>query len=803
MDTTSMLEALSHLTWPVINAVMLDFMMPRSLLWNVTLGVFGSPFLSMQAMQWITAGYVDTLDLTNEQHRSFIKLSVYIGTLFARRGIFLIWRLARLLAGYAWDNAYVLSLVCLCLAISWKYGPEYWKRRINSTFYSLGMWTFLLGPTHVVYGTAVFVSHAWAGMGVVKRALMRLILPSTPEFSYASATAFDPSAQIRLLKLHRRVPFFELSAELITCYPEEAPSYYTVSYVWSYGAQDLRSITLNGLSFQVKGNVHYILKRCSSFLRPQFIWIDTICIDQTNASEKTLQVRAMQDIYGKSKHALVCLGDGPGSLAFGLIEELKVTRKLYGPDSIAGYVAQFFERRKTDRYLAARIKALQELLQHPWFGRVWVVQEAVVPPEITIFYGRHSCPWETFYDSLQEILSGPFVSMFVALGAPGNQLELASKYMGILSMSFIVAYRREYRYFGPQRVNHVLRVFGEREATLPLDKVFALVGIARTYDTDLKQLVDYRSKSKDGVLLDLANFLFDNGEAFEVLYLAGIGRSDRNSSLPSWAVDWTMTRTGMPLNPEFTPAAMRYCAASSKVLNAVRGNSEREIVVRGQLFDRIVALVPVRMRAMDTQPATSLPFLQVSYLDEALKLAHGRVRDPYPYTANEPLEEAVWRTLIGDKTNTERPAPTFYGNVLATLTRGLVEMRDVLFAHSPEVMFSEAMTKKLKTEGSINVAKLQEFEAANAHAQNINFLFDSGKGSSPYVFCVTERGHIGMAPELSEVGDKIVLLHGMEVPYLMRGGSGRYQLVGDAYVHGIMDGEGLDVESTEEDLTIY
>ncbi|KAF1970405.1 HET-domain-containing protein, partial [Bimuria novae-zelandiae CBS 107.79] len=182
-----------------------------------------------------------------------------------------------------------------------------------------------------------------------------MLIPPLPNFSYDSAPNFDPTTQIRLLKLHRRVPFFEVSAELVSCAIEEAPTYYAISYVWSYGRQDFRTITLNGMSFKIRRNVYDILNRCSSFLGPQTIWIDTICIDQSNNDEKTFQVRAMQDIYSTAEHVLVCLGNGPE------------------------YVAQFFERRKTDPWLAARIDALQELLQHPWFRRVWVIQEAVVP----------------------------------------------------------------------------------------------------------------------------------------------------------------------------------------------------------------------------------------------------------------------------------------------------------------------------------------------------------------------------------------------------------------------------------------
>ncbi|KAF1970404.1 hypothetical protein BU23DRAFT_474330 [Bimuria novae-zelandiae CBS 107.79] len=392
--------------------------------------------------------------------------------------------------------------------------------------------------------------------------------------------------------------------------------------------------------------------------------------------------------------------------------------------------------------------------------------------------------------------------MFASL-TPGDQLENVFWYRGILSMNFIVAYRLEYHIFGPQRISHVLRIFGEREAKLPIDKVFALVGIAKRYDTDLKQLVDYRIKSDETVLLDLAIFLFDHEEAFEILYLAGIGRGGRNPNLPSWVVDWTMQCANTPLNSEFLPEALRYRAATSKPLRAMRGTSQREIIVRGQLFDKITGLVPLHTNVTGRESFTDIHLLLGSYLDETLKLAREKSRDPYPHAVNQSLDEAVWRTLIGDKTNTERPAPASYAHILARLNQGFADLKDPLSRYFPELRFSEVTKENIRNgNAQIEMEKLLASMESIEQMQNIDILFDSGKGSSPYVFCVTAQGFIGMVPQLSQVEDSIVLLHGMEVPYLLRGGDvkWRYQLVGDAYVHGIMDGEGVSGDG--EDFTL-
>ena len=53
-----------------------------------------------------------------------------------------------------------------------------------------------------------------------------------------------------------------------------------------------------------------------------------------------------------------------------------------------------------------------------------------------------------------------------------------------------------------------------------------------------------------------------------------------------------------------------------------------------------------------------------------------------------------------------------------------------------------------------------------------------------------ENGFLALLPGEAEVGDRIMLVKGGRVPLLLRRDEeGLYRLVGEAYVHGIMDGE--------------
>lgn len=72
-------------------------------------------------------------------------------------------------------------------------------------------------------------------------------------------------------------------------------------------------------------------------------------------------------------------------------------------------------------------------------------------------------------------------------------------------------------------------------------------------------------------------------------------------------------------------------------------------------------------------------------------------------------------------------------------------------------------------------------------------------------FAVTRKGYFVLGPDALQAGDVVAVLRGGKVPFVLRkvsvdGGDERWVLVGECYVHGLMDGEGWDVEGVEEEV---
>lgn len=80
-----------------------------------------------------------------------------------------------------------------------------------------------------------------------------------------------------------------------------------------------------------------------------------------------------------------------------------------------------------------------------------------------------------------------------------------------------------------------------------------------------------------------------------------------------------------------------------------------------------------------------------------------------------------------------------------------------------------------------------------------------GQVSQLYEICETKEGMTGLVPRGSAVGDQILVLYGVHVPFVMRPvmrGYPPHTLVGGCYVNGIMDGEVMEGSYEEVEICL-
>ncbi|KAK4696274.1 hypothetical protein P7C71_g1628, partial [Lecanoromycetidae sp. Uapishka_2] len=69
---------------------------------------------------------------------------------------------------------------------------------------------------------------------------------------------------------------------------------------------------------------------------------------------------------------------------------------------------------------------------------------------------------------------------------------------------------------------------------------------------------------------------------------------------------------------------------------------------------------------------------------------------------------------------------------------------------------------------------------------------------------ISQQGYLGLGPIEMQRGDTISIFLGAKTPSIIRSGKdGMYQLVGEAYIHGMMDGQMMETNLEAENITLY
>lgn len=87
----------------------------------------------------------------------------------------------------------------------------------------------------------------------------------------------------------------------------DKPEYTALSYTWGNDTP-LRTILIKGQQFEIITNLHDALTELRQKHKPVRLWIDAICINQKEDSEKNEQVIQMIDIYKAATSVFAWLG---------------------------------------------------------------------------------------------------------------------------------------------------------------------------------------------------------------------------------------------------------------------------------------------------------------------------------------------------------------------------------------------------------------------------------------------------------------------------------------------------------------
>jgi hypothetical protein len=180
---------------------------------------------------------------------------------------------------------------------------------------------------------------------------------------------------IRLLSVHAQRQNELIRIELWEQAQADPVPYRCLSYTWG-DMSATSTIQVNGHLMDVGSNLYAFLVCAAQRFSHETLWIDAICIDQSNDTEKGHQVQRMGDVFKNATEVLVWLGDDEtvGQLFDWTREHSTLWHK----------IQYYLPCERTPKHLRA---ACRRLVSHSYWTRAWVVQELAFARSIRFLCG--------------------------------------------------------------------------------------------------------------------------------------------------------------------------------------------------------------------------------------------------------------------------------------------------------------------------------------------------------------------------------------------------------------------------------
>jgi hypothetical protein len=424
--------------------------------------------------------------------------------------------------------------------------------------------------------------------------------------------------------------------------------------------------------------------------------------------------------------------------------------------------------RLSDVYLPPRgyraWKALRELINRPWFSRIWVIQEVVVAKKALVICGKDVLPWKVIKATAEAMMAASFPDE-----AGGRS------WMNIVAISGAVRVHNgerqtktvvESRDFGihvrdeedtdaveSHKLLNLLMGTLHTDATDPRDKIYGLFGLVESLTVSMPPIkVDYRVPVEE-LYRDVARFLIMEDKNLVLLQMHGSKR--KLHGLPSWVPDWSV-----PKNFASTVVSLEDLDRPRDIDIDVRA-----VIRETDNPDELV----LGAKRLDVVGRTGMAVEQYSGKGDLMRSMEVALKDWVAMVSSIPeiksrapgeaKAEPFWRVIIANMDGQKDEPPKEYGAYFATWLTQMGLRADLLGV--PEV-----------EDGSVNPRDVERY------------ISDAVWTCSDRRLCVSVTGSLCLAPANAQEGDALVFFLGGQTPFVVRENGPFYTFVGPCYIHG-------------------
>ena len=547
-----------------------------------------------------------------------------------------------------------------------------------------------------------------------------------------------------------------ITLETVTLTRDHVPHYETLSYVWGspkhprtifiespeaepkkpFGSlslvDNIGKRRLLAATLSITQNLAEALKYLRYKDRPRVLWIDAICVNQQDVAERGHQVKRMAALYSLANQVIVWLGPERqnSTLALRTIEE-------YGSRIRVKWGSNIIYSASTGEVLPAAKcictpdtpwQSIRDLLGRPWFERLWIWQEVRLAKRAYIFCGDEGVPWESFRNGMTYLYGY-------------NEIEGLA---GLIERGYRIA---DYVAESSDGLEWVLDQTRSASCSDLRDKVFAVLNLASEHHTgDL--YADY-SKSTEAVYQDVVLHYTLNLKSLDILIHCEL-RDEidaRARTMPTWVPDWSVPRScaGIPL-----------ASACKGSRSRVRYQGDGILAATGICIAQIVHVETLP----HAEPITGFNSRRVRKMEDALRALLLPKVNALSLSQRDVMINSICRTLCANIFSECYSPPNLdYSNFESTRN---------YMSHMLETTYEAPLRYPVEISNWYGIVSIMLVG---------RLLF------------TTNDGYIGLAPKATKLDDQICILLGCRTPLVLRpNGAWGYEVVGECYIDGFMDG---------------
>ncbi|CAH0058538.1 unnamed protein product [Clonostachys solani] len=588
------------------------------------------------------------------------------------------------------------------------------------------------------------------------------------------------NAEIRLLDIAPGDGDEEICCSLSVVSLNSHPQFEALSYVW--GDDSIKKdVTVDGSYHPVTVNLESALRDLRSPSKRRTMWVDAICINQVDLTEKNHQIPLMGDIYRKASGVVAYLGHSNPHLEQFLDWSQAYSRKWPLLSSrrwirmtLRSWSPQKGVREK-DILSLETFLGLFEFASHPYFSRMWTFQEFLLPSRRPILaLGKKSFQidhistqtWKSLHDRHFKMASKARGRLLRARGIEPEAQELLHLcqarfaqvirdfdltpnlvYMGHM-------WARPFKF----DLSKLFIMTIHRKCLEPRDKIFALHPFIQELVPEICA-PDY-SKSPDKVLLEtLSKFHQSSPFRTQVFmnYWPIRASGVEDASFPSWLPD--ITATGFP-----------FIMDQGLESTTLRISEDFLILTLGACFIGKCRPPLIRLGTDPEEIVRRIAGLMYSDGEDLHSLAGSKIRMRRKKHDPERIFNALWTWI--------------------PLGQSRKDLRLILSICSTIAQYK-------------SIRKLDDIPFTAEQSKKLHILTFAAKVFANKAFFWTDTGLFGTCSERLQEGDTIVITSEFRRPIAVRtrldpsGGPNHYYMVDWAYVDGL-EGTTMDAQLMNE-----